>query len=298
MKLIKSFYGNRLDRAQKEAALGWTLVLPGITIIALLVVYPIIYNIYLSFFDTSLKGVNTYIGLQNYQNVTFDPLFWKSVTTTITYVVFTTIGTTLLGLLVAIVMNKNFFMRGFVRSIILLPYVAPVISVVFAWQFIFDPVNGLFMDLTVEKLGIFAQRFNMIETPGTAVWVAIMFSIWKGFPFAYLMILSRLQAIDNSLYEAADIDGCGGWKKFRYITFPEVYFVMGAIVLLRVIWSFNKFEEIYLLATNNVKVLSIYTYYKAFTGAMEMGQGASLAVIQFVLLVGFILFYVKKVLKW
>ena len=298
MKLIKSFYGNRLDRAQKEAALGWTLVLPGITIIALLVVYPIIYNIYLSFFDTSLKGVNTYIGLQNYQNVTFDPLFWKSVTTTITYVVFTTIGTTLLGLLVAIVMNKNFFMRGFVRSIILLPYVAPVISVVFAWQFIFDPVNGLFMDLTVEKLGIFAQRFNMIETPGTAVWVAIMFSIWKGFPFAYLMILSRLQAIDNSLYEAADIDGCGGWKKFRYITFPEVYFVMGAIVLLRVIWNFNKFEEIYLLATNNVKVLSIYTYYKAFTGAMEMGQGASLAVIQFVLLVGFILFYVKKVLKW
>ena len=112
------------------------------------------------------------------------------------------------------------------------------------------------------------------------------------------MILSRLQAIDHSLYEAADIDGCGGWKKFRYITFPEVYFVMGAIVLLRIIWNFNKFEEIYLLAFNNVKVLSIYTYYKAFTGAMEMGQGASLAVIQFVLLVGFILFYVKKVLKW
>ena len=114
---------------------------------------------------------------------------------------------------------------------------------------------------------------------------------------SYLMILSRLQAIDQNLYEAAEIDGASGWQKFRFITFPEVYFVMGAIVLLRMIWNFNKFEEIYLL-TENVRVLSVYTYFKAFVGTMELGQGASLAVIQFLLLIGFILFYVKRVLKW
>ena len=78
---------------------------------------------------------------------------------------------------------------------------------------------------------------------------------------------------------------------------PEIFFVLGAIVILRIIWNFNKFEEVYLL-TDNVKVLSVYTYFKAFTGAMEQGQGASLALIQFLLLVGFILFYVKRVLKW
>jgi multiple sugar transport system permease protein len=93
------------------------------------------------------------------------------------------------------------------------------------------------------------------------------------------------------------VDGASGWEKFRFITLPEIYFVTGSIILLRVIWNFNKFEEIYLLTTN-VKVLSIYTYFKAFVGTMDMGQGAALALIQFILLIGFILIYVKKVLKW
>lgn len=287
----------QLDRAQREAGLGWVLILPAATIIALLVLYPIAYNIYLSFFDTSISGNNTFIGLTNYDNVVFDPDFWKAVLTTLIYVVFTTAGTTVFGLIVALVMNQPFPFRGLVRSLLLLPYVAPVISVVFAWKFIFDPVNGIFMDMTVEKLGIFSERFNLIGSPSAAIWVTIIFSIWRNFPFTYLMILSRLQAIDKNLYEAAEIDGCGGWSKFRFITMPEIYFVTGSIILLRIIWNFNKFEDIYLLA-DNVEVLSVYTYFKAFTGAMEMGQGSSLAVIQFLLLIGFIIYYVKKVLKW
>ncbi len=297
MDLIKTVNSKTLNRQQRESILGWTLIAPAAIIILALILYPIIYNIYLSFFDVNLEGGNTYIGLDNYSNVVFDPSFWNSVFTTILYVVCTTIGTTLVGLIVAMAMDKEFPFRGIVRSLILLPYVAPVISVVFAWQFIFDPVNGIFMDITYEKLGIFSERFNLIGTPEAAVWIAIIFSIWKGFPFAYLMILSRLQAIDATLYEAAEIDGANGWEKFKSITLPEVYFVIGAIVLLRVIWNFNKFEEIYLL-TKNVKVLSVYTYFKAFTGSMEMGQGSALAVIQFLLLIGFILFYVKRVLKW
>ncbi len=118
--------------------------------------------------------------------------------------------------------------------------------------------------------------------------MAIVFSIWKSFPFSYLMILSRLQAIDQTLYEVAEIDGAGDWQKFKAITLPEIYFVVSAVILLRMIWNFNKFEEIFLL-TEIVRVLSIYTYFMgAFTGAMELGQGAALAVIQFILLMGFI----------
>jgi multiple sugar transport system permease protein len=217
--------------------------------------------------------------------------------TTVIYVFFTTVGTTLFGLIVALAMNQKFPLRGLVRSLVLFPYVAPVISVVFAWQFIFDPVNGIVMDVLVERLGIFSERVNLIGSPSSAVWIAIIFSIWKNFPFSYLMILSRLQGIDKNLFEAAEVDGASGWEKFRFITLLEIYFVTGSIILLRVIWNFNKFEEIYLLTTN-VKVLSIYTYFKAFVGTMDMGQGAALALIQFLLLIGFILIYVKKVLKW
>jgi multiple sugar transport system permease protein len=297
MNMQHTLQAKGLDLRQREIVLGWSLVLPSVLIILALILYPIVYNIYLSFFDVKPLADNTYIGLENHRNVVLDPGFWNAIVLTVIYVLFTTLGTTLMGLFVALVMNKKFPFRGFVRSLILFPYVAPVISVVFAWQFIFDPVNGIFMDIAYERLGIFSSRFNLIGSPSTAVWVAIIFSIWKNFPFSYLMILSRLQAIDQNLYEAAEMDGASGWQKFRYITLPEVYFVMGAIVLLRMIWNFNKFEEIYLL-TDNVRVLSVYTYFKAFVGTMELGQGASLAVIQFLLLIGFILFYVKRVLKW
>ena len=297
MNLTQRIPGEGLDLRQREILLGWSMVLPAVVIILALILYPIVYNVYLSFFDVQPLAENTYIGLENHKNVVLDPGFWNALMTTVIYVVFTTLGTTLMGLFVALVMNQKFPLRGLVRSLILFPYIAPVISVVFAWQFIFDPVNGIFMDITYEKLGLFSSRFNLIGSPATAVWVAIAFSIWKNFPFSYLMILSRLQAIDLNLYEAAEMDGASAWQKFRYITLPEVYFVMGAIVLLRMIWNFNKFEEVYLL-TENVRVLSVYTYFKAFVGTMELGQGASLALIQFLLLIGFILFYIKRVLKW
>jgi len=297
METTRRLYTRTLDRKTREEILGWMLILPALLIILSLILYPILYNIYLSFFNVNLDGANTYIGLDNYKDVVFDASFWNSVMTTIIYVIFTTIGTTLMGLVVALAMNKEFPLRWLVRSLILLPYVAPIISVVFAWQFIFDPVNGIFMDIVVNKLHLFTDRFNLIGSPKTAVWVAVLFSIWKNFPFSYLMILARLQAIDKNLFEAAEIDGANSWQKFKSITFSEIYFVMGAIVLLRVIWNFNKFEEVYLL-TDNVKVLAVYTYFKAFVGSMEMGPGAAIAIIQFSLLVGFILIYVKKVLKW
>ena len=286
-----------LSPKQQEARLGWYLVAPAILIIGGLILYPIVYNVYLSFFDVSLSGNNVFTGTRNHQRVLTDPRFWNAVWTTIIYVVFSVLGTVVVGVIVALAMNRQFPLRWLVRSLILLPYVAPVIATVFAWQFFFDPVNGLFVHVVVEVLGLVEDRFNLIGSPSTAVIVAIVFSIWKNFPFAYLMILSRLQAIDETLYEAAELDGCNGWTKFRYVTLPELYFILGSLVLLRVIWNFNKFEEVYLI-TDNVRVLSIYTYLTAFTGALDLGRGATLAVIQFLLLLGFILYYVKKVLKW
>jgi multiple sugar transport system permease protein len=283
--------------AAAEARFGRRLVAPAVLIIGCLILYPILYNIILSFFDVKLRGANIFVGTANYREVLRDPGFWKAVWTTFIYVAATTLGTTLVGLGVALVMNQEFPLRGLVRGLILLPYVAPVIAVVFSWQFIFDPVNGPFMHLTYEILHLFKQRFNLIGSPQNAVIVAILFNIWKNFPFTYLMILSKLQAVDISYYEAADIDGATSWQKFRYITLPELYFVVGAIVILRFIWNFNKFEEVYLL-TENVKVLSVYTYFKAFAGALDQGQGAAIALVQFLILIGFILFYVKRILKW
>lgn len=284
--------------AQREARFGRILIAPALAVILGLILYPIIYNIYLSFFDVSLVGRNVFRGFGNYGAVLGDRAFWGSVLTTMLYVVISTLGTTLLGLIVAMVMNRKFPLRWLARSLILLPYVAPVISVVFAWQFFFDPVNGIFMHILVEELGWVAQRYNLIADPRNALGVAILFNVWRNFPFSYLMILSRLQAIDESLFEAAEIDGASGWQKFRYITLQEIFFVVGALILLRFIWNFNKFEEVFLLTDISVKTLPIYIYLKAFIGTMELGTASALAVIQFLILIGIILIYVKRVLKW
>ena len=282
---------------KQNAVLGWKFILPCFFILSVLIIYPIISHVFLSFYDVKMVGDNTFIGFNNYFNIITDPDFFNSLFTSIFYVLGTTIGTTLLGLGVALVMNKEFKLRWLARSLILLPYIAPVISVVFAWKFIFDPVNGIFMHITVENLHLFSERFNLIGDPKYSLIVVIIFSIWKNFPFAYLMLLGTLQSIDTSCYEAADIDGATARQKFFYITLPHIKFVMDSLIILRLIWNFNKFEEVYLLTTN-VKVLPVYTYFKAFTGSFDMGQGAAIALIQFVMLMFFILIYVKKVLKW
>ena len=286
-----------LSIAQRESRLGWQLIAPSIGVIGLLIIYPILYNIYLSLFDVRLSGEKLFIGLANYERLLKDAAFYGSLLTTFIYLVGSIAGSTIVGLLVALLMNLRFPFRNVVRTIILLPYFAPVISVVFGWQFIFDPVNGIYNHLVVETLGLTDNRYNLIGDPETALMVVILFDTWKHFPISYLLIISKLQSINRDQYEAAAMDGCGPIGRFFHVTLPEIYFVLGTLVILRLIWNLNKFEEIFLLAPN-VQTLPIFTYYTAFTGIIDQGFAASIAVVQFIILSFLIIFYVKKVLKW
>ena len=286
-----------LSLDQRESRLGWRLLAPSIGVIGLLIIYPILYNIYLSFFDVKLTGEKFFIGLANYERLLKDSSYYGSLLTTAIYLLGTIVGTTLIGLFVALLMNLQFPFRNLVRTVILLPYFAPVISVVFGWQFIFDPVNGIFNHFIVEILHITDHRYNLIGDPKTALLVVILFDTWKHFPISYLLIISKLQSINRDQYEAAAMDGCGPVGRFFHVTLPEIYFVLGTLVILRLIWNFNKFEEIFLLAPN-VFTLPIFTYYTAFTGIIDQGLAASISVINFMILSLLIFFYVKKVLKW
>ena len=286
-----------LSLSQKESRLGWKLIAPSIGVIGILIIYPILYNIYLSFFDVKLVGENIFVGLANYEKLLTETGFYSSLTTTIIYLGGSIVGTTILGLMVALIMNLEFPLRNFVRAIILLPYFAPVISVVFGWQFFFDPVNGVYNHIAVETLGFADNRYNLIGEPGSALFIVILFSIWKNFPISYLLIISKLQSINRDQYEAAAMDGCGPVARFFHVTLPEIYFVLGTLIILRLIWNLNKFEEVFLLAPN-VRTLPVFTYYTAFTGIIDQGYAAAISVVQFVILFFLIIFYVKKVLKW
>jgi multiple sugar transport system permease protein len=284
-----------LERA--EARLGWKLVAPTLGIIGLLILYPIVFNVYLSFFDVKLNGDKTFVGVENYARLLSNPDYYSSIGTTSIYLLGTVVGTTVLGLAVALLMREPFKGRGLVSAAILMPYFAPVISVVFGWQFLFDPVNGVFNWLMVDVLHLWDARANLIGEPDTAVWVVILFDVWKHFPIAYLLILSKLSSILKDQYEAAAIDGYGPIGRFFHVTLPEIYFVLATVVILRLIWNLNRFEDVFLLAPN-VQTLPVFTYYQAFTGVIDQGLAAATSVIQFAVLCVLIWFYVKKILKW
>ncbi len=286
-----------LSLSQKESRLGLKLIAPCIGVIGILIIYPILYNIYLSFFNVRLAADNIFVGLANYERLLSESGFFSSLVTTIIYLAGSIIGTTLLGLAVALIMNLRFPFRNIVRTIILLPYFAPVISVVFGWQFFFDPVNGIYNHLMVETFSIAGNRYSLIGEPDSALIIVIIFSIWKNFPISYLLIISKLQSINKDQYEAAAMDGCGPVARFFHVTLPEIYFVLGTLIILRLIWNLNKFEEVFLLAPN-VKTLPVFTYYAAFTGIIDQGYAAAISVVQFLILSALIILYVKKVLKW
>ena len=265
--------------------------------VGLLIAYPTILNLYLSFFSVRLDGTRTFTGLTNYTALLTNPAYYSSILTTLIFLLGSVTGSTLLGLGVALLMNRSFPLRSLIRTLIILPYFAPVISMVFGWQFIFDPVNGIFNFVFAEKLALIPGDTNLIGDPESVLWVLIAFTTWKYFPITYLLILSRLQLIDKSLYEAARIDGAGAVLQFRHITLPEISFVLGTTILLRIIWNLNRFEDIYLLSPQ-IKTLSVFTYEQAFSGIIDQGLAAAAAFIQLALAGIGIVHYIRKVLKW
>ncbi|GAB6189083.1 sugar ABC transporter permease [Marinitoga arctica] len=281
---------------EKDARFGWKLVLPTVILIALLILYPVFYNIYLSFFEVSISDApNKFIGLENYKEILTDSSFWRSFGITILFTLTTVIGSILLGLGVALLMNRQFPGRGIIRALILLPYVTPLIAIVFAWKYIFLPIDGPLM----QFLAMFGMDpgNDFVNNPNNAFWVVSIFNIWRNFPFVYLMILSRLQSINSDYYEAAEIDGASDWQKFVHITLPELYFVIASVALLRGIWNFYKFDEVYLMS-KFANTLPVYIYEKAFSGIPEQGVAAAIATILFLIMISLIGLYVKKVLKW
>ena len=296
--------------AAREVRLAWTLVSPTALIVFGLVLFPAIFSIWISFRDVGLDNLNNvfnapYVGMANYQAVFNDFAFrWQGINqmgaavTSIFYSFTSTALTILVGLLAAMLLNQPFRARGLVRGIFLFPYVAPVVSVAFVWRWLLDPRPAGVLNDVLMTLGLSDRPQAFLAQRGLAIWLVILFQAWRYFPFAMLMILARLQAIDSTLYEAADVDGASAWKKFRFVTLPELRYILGAIFLLRLLWTFNKFDDIWLLTGGGygTNVLPVLTFQFSFK-TWDFGKGAATAMILLVALVIFIALYVIFVMR-
>jgi multiple sugar transport system permease protein len=307
---ISSLRNRYRGRQAQEARLAWMLISPTALIVLGIVIFPAFFSIWVSFHDIGLHNLNDvfhapFVGWENYQKVFDDFAFkfqgmqsWGAAVTSIVYSFAGTTLTLLVGLVAALLLNRPFRGRGLTRAIFLFPYVAPVVSIAFVWRWLLDPrPSGVLNDILM-RLNLIELPMAYLATRGLALLIVIIFEAWRYFPFAMLMILARLQAIDSTLYEAAEVDGANVLEKFWYITLPELRYVIGAIFLLRLMWTFNKFDDIFLLTGGGfgTKVLPVLTYEFSFR-LFDFGRGAATAMILLIILVIFIIFYVTIVMR-
>ena len=248
--------------------------------------------------------------LSNFKKVITNYEFKDLLLTTFYYTFFGTVGAIVFGILSAQMVNQKFKGRSFVRSTLLFPYVAPVVALAFTWELLLDPNSGTLNNLLLnyniidKPINLLGQKYVSIFVFGfefklrLALTTVIIFEIWRYFPLAFLFILARLQAVPKELYEAADIDGAGPYTKFMNITLPQITAVISILFMIRFIWNFNKFEDIFLLTggASGTRTLPINVYEQGFSiGNIGMGSAVSMVIV--LLLLFFMLIYFKLIGK-
>ena len=238
---------------------------------------------------------NSTFTLDNFARIFNGDEFVEVLWVTLFYTVFGTIGALLVGLFAALLLNKSFKGQGILRGLYLFPYVAPVIAVAFAWLILFDPFSGSANALLVQ-MGVTSEAINFFGERPLALIMVTVFEIWRYFPLSFLFILARMQSIDSDMYEAADMDGASPFQQFWYLSVPQLLGILSVLFLLRFIWTFNKFDDIFLLTGGNAgtRTLTVNVYEQAFA-ISNIGAGAAVAVVIFGCLLTFSIFFLKYI---
>jgi multiple sugar transport system permease protein len=299
-------------RAQRESRAGLLFVSPTVVVVVVMVILPVLWALVLSFQRVRLSGIrrlDVFGGEYTWRN--FDLLlsssqFFDVVKTTLLFSVLGTAGAIGLGLIAALLVRKSFRGRGLVRGVMLLPWVAPVVAIASVWQVLLSPQLGFVNAVGTDVLGwdqpipFLSQEHGNITVFGlsigvpTALIVLILFESWRTFPFAFLFILARLQAVSPELEEAAKVDGATPTQTFRYIILPQLMPVIAVLAALRFIFTFNEFDEVYLLTGGGAGTQVLATQVYAFLSARnDVGASAAVAMFMAACLVVMLFFYMR-----
>ncbi|HXL46254.1 MAG: hypothetical protein AUH77_03260 [Candidatus Rokubacteria bacterium 13_1_40CM_4_69_39] len=285
-----------MRRRLPGAVLGVLWILPALVLITSLILYPVAYAIWLSFFDKhSFFPAERWVGLGNYARIAGDAEFWDSLWKGVVYAGASTGLQLVLGLAAALVLHQAFRGRTAIRALVLFPYMIPTIVAVIVWRWLLNETYGVVDDVLL--------RLRLVREP--VVWLGvdhmmaslIAVSVWQFTPFVVVSLLARLQTIPLELGEAARVDGASAWARFRHVTLPQLRAVLFVVVLLRSIWMFTKFDTVWLWgegagAGREIRTLPIYAYMRTFT-YYQAGFGAALAVIMFLMLMAATLVYFR-----
>jgi multiple sugar transport system permease protein len=287
-------------------------VSPTVIVVIAMVILPVLWACLLAFQRVRLSSIRRLDILGGeYTLRNFDVLFSSSqfldvIKTTLLFSILGTSGAIGLGLVAALLVRSSFRGRGLVRGVMLLPWVAPVVAIAFVWQVLLSPQLGFVNAVGTELLGwdapipFLSQEEGQLSLFGvsvgvpTALLMVILFESWRTFPFAFLFILARLQAVSPELEEAARVDGATPTQIFRHIILPQLAPVIALLAALRFIFTFNEFDEVYLLtgggAGTQVLATQVYAYLSARN---DVGASAAVAMFMAAVLVVLLFFYMR-----
>jgi len=274
------------SREQKTALI---LLIPAMLLLLLVFGYPIARAFWLSLFTenlgTQLQPV--FSGLDNYGRMMGDGRFWQSFLVTTIFTSASVISELLFGLIIALVLNQQFFGRGLIRTTAILPWALPTALIGLAWAWIFNDQYGIANDILL-RLGLIQTGINWLGEPTLAMIAVIVADVWKTTPFISILLLAGLQSISSDLYEAHSIDGATPWQSFRQITLPLLIPQILIAVLFRFAQAFGIFDLISVMTGGGpggaTEVVSLYIY-STIMRYLDFGYGAALVVVTFTLLI-------------
>ena len=302
------------EALEDEKILGYVLMMPALILILVFIAYPFVLGIWMSLTDKLVGVPGNFIGLDNYRQLFASDIFWTAVWNTLFFTTVATIFKAALGMWLAVLLNRKFKFARVTRAAVLLPFIIPTVLSTLAWLWMFDATFSVFnwilrwlYQMEISPFGIvIKENWGFFRGPiwlGDGAWAmfsVILVNVWRGLPFFAISFLAGLQTIPPELYDAADIDGATGWKKFWHVTLPMVKPVAIVVVVFSIVITFADFQLVYILTRggpNNETHLLATLAYQLGMGSGNLGQGAATALFMLPILamvIVFQLWYLKR----
>lgn len=287
-------------RPLRSRLMPYALLAPAVLVTLFIVFFPMFQAVVTSFYDVILwkPNANRFVGFGNYVKLLRDPVFWTSLGHTAIWIGLTVPLQMGLGLVTALLLNREFPWRGLARALVIIPWALPSVVIALMWRWIYDPTTGVLNDILLY-LSIIHSTVPWLADPHLALYAVIATLTWQGFPFFAVMILAGLQGIPQSQYEAASIDGASPWRQFVHITLPGIAPVLATAGLLRIIWVANSMDVIFVMTGGGpgyaTHTLPLYAFIKARQN-LDFGYGTAIAVTFTLLLGAIVAVYIVRTL--
>jgi multiple sugar transport system permease protein len=282
--------------------LAFWFMLPAMAFLIFFLAYPLGLGIWISFTDARIGRPGEFVGLENYEWLWEDTIFWLSVFNTLLYTFVASAFKFAIGLYLALLLNENMPFKAMLRALVLIPFIVPTVLSALAFWWIFDAQFSI-ISWSLKQLGLITQNINFLGDAHWARFSVIFVNIWRGVPFVAITLLAGLQTVSPSLYEAATIDGATRWQMFRHITYPLLTPIIAVVMTFSVLFTFTDFQLIWAMTrggpVNATHLMATLSYQRAIIGGV-LGEGSAIsnAMIPFLLAAIMISWFGLQRRKW